>query len=108
MAEINEKIKVYVMLDDDGNIINVNSSIFLSDLAGWVEIDEGNGDRYAYARHDYFADGYRDEWGRPLYKWDGEQVTANPPWPPPEPPKEPPLSQAEINDFMYGLMGVQV
>lgn len=46
-------IKVYVKTDDIG-ICAVNSSIFLQDTAGWAQIDEGQGDRYAHAQSQYF------------------------------------------------------
>ena len=46
--------KVYVKPDDSGYITAVNSSEFLTDTAGWVEIDRGYGDRYHHAQGNYF------------------------------------------------------
>lgn len=46
--------RVYVRTDEKGNIISVNSSIFLTDTADWVEIDKGEGDRYVHAQGNYF------------------------------------------------------
>lgn len=47
-------IKVYVQTDAKGSITAVNSSIFLSDINGWIEIDSGTGDRCAHAQGNYF------------------------------------------------------
>ena len=48
--------KVYVKTDSSGYITAVNSSAFLSDTTGWVEIDEGTGDRYHHAQGNYFPE----------------------------------------------------
>lgn len=46
--------RVYVLVDNDGFIINVESSRNLEDTTGWIEIDSGYGRRYAYAQLYYF------------------------------------------------------
>ena len=35
--------KVYVLSDAENNITAINSSAFLKDSGGWIEIDEGTG-----------------------------------------------------------------
>lgn len=45
---------VYVKPNDSGYITAVNSSEFLTDTAGWVEIDSGFGDKYHHAQGNYF------------------------------------------------------
>lgn len=45
---------VYVKPNSDGYITSVNSSEFLPDTTGWVEIDSGYGDRYYHAMGNYF------------------------------------------------------
>ena len=35
--------------------VEYNSSAFLTDLTGWELIDEGVGDKYLHAQHNYFA-----------------------------------------------------
>ena len=45
---------VYVKPNVVGYITSVNSSEFLTDLTGWVEIDSGHGDRYCHAMGNYF------------------------------------------------------
>ena len=45
---------VYAKTDSSGCITAVNSSAFLTDTAGWTEIDSGYGDKYHHARGNYF------------------------------------------------------
>ena len=45
---------VYVKTNSNGYITAVNSSAFLSDTSGWVEIDSGYGDKYHHAQGNYF------------------------------------------------------
>lgn len=47
---------VYVKTDDNGHIVAVNSSAFLSDTTGWTEIDQGSGDKYHHAQGNYFSE----------------------------------------------------
>lgn len=47
--------QVFVRIDDKRRIISVESSGFLVDQTGWVQIDEGSGDRYYLAQGNYFA-----------------------------------------------------
>lgn len=49
-----QPIGVYVKYDENGNIIDVNSDIFIKDITGWQKIDEGYGDKYAHAQSLYF------------------------------------------------------
>lgn len=45
---------VYVKTNSSGYITTVNSSAFLPDTTGWVEIDSGYGDKYHHAQGNYF------------------------------------------------------
>lgn len=45
--------KVYIRADDSNRVTAINSSAFLSDLTGWIEVDEGTGDRYHHAQGNY-------------------------------------------------------
>lgn len=66
---------VYVKVNSKSQIVEVNSSAFLTDVAGWVEIDEGTGDRYHHAQGNYFKGGLYTEDGIPRYKLvDGQPV----------------------------------
>lgn len=61
------KYKIFIRVDDSGRILDVNSSAFLSDITGWVQIDEGTGDRYHHAQNNYFPKPKYDERGIPRY-----------------------------------------
>lgn len=64
MEEIIEQpIKVYIKINENKEVIAVGSSIFITDLTGWIEIDSGFGDKYAHAQSQYFD--------RPLINKDG-------------------------------------
>lgn len=68
-------IKVYVKTNENNEIIQITSSIFLDDAEGWIEIDEGQGDKYAHAQSQYLEKGIMDNQGRYNYKLvDGEVV----------------------------------
>ena len=49
-----DTFKVYTKINGAGYITAVNSSAFLSDLAGWTEVDQGEGDKYHHAQGNYF------------------------------------------------------
>lgn len=53
--------KVYVKTDEKRRVIEINSDIFLSDTAGWTQVDEGDGDKYAHAQSNYLNKPLIDE-----------------------------------------------
>lgn len=66
---------VYVKTDDKNRIVCVNSSAFLADTTGWVEIDSGFGDKYHHAQGNYFNLPIHDDRGICRYKLvDGKPV----------------------------------
>ena len=66
---------VYVKLDEENRITGVNSSAFLRDITGWIEIDEGYGDKYHHAQGNYFPQPIMDDRGIYRYKMvDGKPV----------------------------------
>lgn len=68
------KIKVYIKIDNNSNITAVNSGIFISDLMSWIEIDEGNGDKYAHAQGNYFKKPLINDNGCHNYKYENNSV----------------------------------
>lgn len=60
---------VYIQVDEQNRIIAVNSSAFLTDVNGWIEIDSGYGDRYHHAQGNYFDKPLYDERGIHQYKF---------------------------------------
>lgn len=63
-----ELYHVFVFTDESGRILDINSDAFISDPSGWVQIDEGMGDRYHHAQGNYLAGPKYDERGIPRYK----------------------------------------
>ena len=63
-----DSYKVYAKVDENGIIIAINSSAFLTDTTNWTEIDEGEGDKYHHAQGNYLSVGLTDENGIFNYK----------------------------------------
>ena len=70
------KSKVYVKADEHGRITRCEGGYTTqSDLNGWVQIDEGVGDRYNLCQSHYFTAGLYTGDGIPRYKLvDGKAV----------------------------------
>lgn len=64
-----DKYQVYIVIDGKNRIVSVDSSAFISDTTGWVQIDEGIGDRYHHAQGNYFPKPKYDERGIPRYAY---------------------------------------
>lgn len=65
---------VYVKVDN-GVVTSVQSSEYLTDIEGWIEIDKGVGDKYLHAQGNYFDIPIIDELGVYNYKLvDGKPV----------------------------------
>lgn len=64
-----EKIKVYAKINEQNIITDINSSIFLDSIEGYIQIDEGSGDKYAHAQGNYLDKRLIDESGRFNYKY---------------------------------------
>ena len=67
-------MKVFVKLDEAANIININSEIFIEDTSDWIEIDEGEGDKYSHAQGNYLSKPLRTSEGYYRYKYDNGDV----------------------------------
>ncbi|MDR5586608.1 hypothetical protein [Clostridium aquiflavi] len=68
------KIKVYIKIDENNCIININSSIFLDDIKDYIQIDEGDGDKYSHAQGNYLEKGLINSKGRYNYKYVDNKV----------------------------------
>lgn len=69
MEEITQTYKVYIKINANGEIIEVNSSEFLTDTEGLIEIDSGIGDKYHHAQNNYFDKPLTDENGLYNYRF---------------------------------------
>lgn len=63
-----EPYRVFVLTDERDRILDINSDAFLADTAGWVQIDEGVGDKFHHAQGNYLPGPKYDERGIPRYK----------------------------------------
>lgn len=76
---MSEGYSVYVKTNGSGYITAVNSSAFLTDTAGWTEIDSGYGDKYHHAQGNYFPQPIYTMGGAYRYKLvDGKPVECTP------------------------------
>ncbi|MGN1003091.1 MAG: hypothetical protein ACI4PC_10020 [Oscillospiraceae bacterium] len=55
--------RVLIRTDGAGRVVAINSSAFVQDMDGWVEIDSGFGDRYHHAQGNYLPGPLTDERG---------------------------------------------
>lgn len=93
--------RVYINKDSENNIVSINSNIFLSEeeMSTMIEIDKGQGDKYAHAQGQYLEKGLVDEHGRYNYKFVEDKVVevAEADKPTIEEPKTEPTEQEKIN-----------
>ena len=89
---------VYIRVDADNRITDINSSAFIADNTGWTEIDRGEGDRYHHAQGKYLDKPITDDHGRHNYRYSSgiiEDIPENEK--PPVPEFEDPIPKEEIN-----------
>ena len=60
--------RVFAHVDEAGRVTAIDSSAFVQDTDGWVEIDSGLGDRYHHAQGNYLQRPLMDERGLYRYK----------------------------------------
>ena len=69
------KSKVYIQTDTEGRILRCEGGYTTpADLTGWIEIDEGTGDKYNLCQSHYFDGGLYTMDGIHRYHWDGEKA----------------------------------
>lgn len=66
--------KVYAKVAEDGRVLDINSDAFISDLTGWVEIDQGTGDKYHHAQGNYLPGPLIDLRGLAMYKLEDGKI----------------------------------
>lgn len=112
MEEITSK--VYVMTDRQGRITRIEGGYTTpADLTGWMQIDEGTGDKYNLCQVHYFPDGIYTADGIPRYKLvDGqavertqEEIEADRAAIPAPPPTAQEQLRADV-DFLAAMQGV--
>ena len=69
------KSRVYILTDDACRILRCEGGYTTpADPTGWIEIDEGTGDKYNLCQSHYFDGGLYTMDGIPRYRWDGKQA----------------------------------
>lgn len=76
MEELEQPIKVYIKVNSNNEIIDINSEIFITDLTNWIEIDSGFGDTFSHAQSQYFEKGLTDDEGRRNYKYENGEIVS--------------------------------
>lgn len=66
--------KVYVCVDNAWRVTAINSSAFLRDTDGWIQIDEGSGYRHLHAQAHYLDKPITDERGIYRYKMENDVI----------------------------------
>lgn len=69
-----ENIIVYVKLDSNNVVLDINSSIFIENIEGWTPIAQGEGFKYSHAQNNYLEKSLIDYEGRFNYKLVGNEV----------------------------------
>lgn len=72
-----EPIKVYIKVNNNNEVIDINSELFIQDLTNWIEIDSGFGDKYAHAQSQYFPNSLMSEEGKWNYKYIDGKIVEN-------------------------------
>ena len=101
-----EEYLVYIRADDAGRVVEINSSAFLDDTDGWVQIDSGHGDRYHHAQGNYLPGPLVDERGVYRYRLEGgailertrEEMDAD--YTPPEPEPDPAVRLRAVEETL--------
>lgn len=71
-----EKQRVYIQTDENSRILRCEGGYTMGNIANvaaWILIDEGVGDRYNLCQSQYFDRLYTED-GIPCYKWDGKRA----------------------------------
>lgn len=105
-------MRVYIKIDSENRVTAVNSEIFISDTSGWVEIDNGDGDRFAHAQGNYLPKPITDDNGVYRYKFENgavcersaDETAVDMPFPEPVPPTNAELAAAiaELAEVICG------
>lgn len=75
--EENTPIKVYIRLNENNEVIEINSEIFIKDTKEWIEIDSGFNDKYSHAQSQYLDKPIYNEEGKYNYKYINNKLIEN-------------------------------
>ena len=69
-----EKIKVYIKINENNEIIEVGSSVFIEDFSKWIYVDEGIGDKFAHAQNQYLENPIVNDAGFYNYTYENGKI----------------------------------
>lgn len=108
-VEMNPCCIVYVKPETNGYITAVNSSAFMKDTTGWVEIDRGYGDKYYHAYGNYFPKAIKTAGGAYRYKLvNGKPVECTAEEIAKQEEAKKPVPAPTTDDVLNALLGVSV
>ena len=100
---------VYGKADSNGYVTAVNSSAFLTETTGWLEIDSGYGDKYHHAQGNYFPEPIFTDGGAYRYKLvDGKPVECTAEEIAKQEEALKPVPAPTTDDVLNALLGVSV
>ena len=67
-------MRVFIKIDSENRVTAINSEIFISDTSDWIEIDNGEGGRFAHAQSNYLPKPLMTSEGYYRYKYDNGNV----------------------------------
>lgn len=67
-------MRVYIKIDNENKITDINSEVFISDTSDWIEIDNGEGDKYSHASGNYLPKPITTEEGYYRYKYENGNI----------------------------------
>ena len=65
---------VFVKVDEGGRVVDINSSMFLQNTEGWVEIARGVGDAFQHAQGNFMPKPIFNVDGIPIYKMEMGEI----------------------------------
>ena len=65
---------VFVKVDEGGRVVDINSSMFLQNTEGWVEIARGVGDAFQHAQGNFMPKPIFNIDGIPIYKMEMGEI----------------------------------
>ena len=71
---VEDKHKVYIKINTNNEIIDINSSIFIQNFTGWIEVDSGFGDKYAHSQSHYLDNPLINDEGEYNYKYENGEI----------------------------------
>ncbi len=69
-----DKISVYIRINENKEIIEVGSNVFIEDFSNWIKVDEGIGDKYAHAQNQYLENPIINEDGEYNYIFENKKI----------------------------------